>query len=91
MVKESNMKKLILIAVLLSLAITQQGCYKGYRPNTRKGWHQDEINRHTERISRLNPVIYKQNQEMLPKKATQLGDTASWQQRMRSRMQGMKE
>jgi hypothetical protein len=85
------MKKLLLIAVLLSLTLLQQGCIGEYRPNTRKGWHMDEINKHTERISRLNPVIYRQNERTMPMKTNQFGDTSAWQQRMRSRMQGMKE
>ena len=85
------MKKLILIVVLLSLTALQQGCSDRYRTNTRKGWHMDEINRHTDRISELNPVIYERNERMMPKKAAQLGDTSAWQDRMRARMQGMKE
>jgi hypothetical protein len=85
------MKKLLLIAVLLSITALQQGCSNEYRPNTRRGWHMDEIDKHTNRISELNPVIFRRNERTLPMKANHMGDTSAWQQRMRSRMQGMKE
>jgi hypothetical protein len=85
------MKKLIFIAVLLSITALQQGCSNEYRPNTRKGWHIDEKNKHTRRIAALDNVIYEQNERTLPMKANQFGDTSAWQDRMRSRMQGMKE
>ena len=82
------MKKLITIA-LLGLAISGAGCSDRYRPNTRKGWHVDEINKHTDRIGELNTVIYKQNSQRLPEKAAQLDEAISWQEKMRSRMRGM--
>lgn len=84
------MKKLMLIAALLSLTVWQSGCSNEFRPNTRKGWHMDEIDKHTNRISELNPVIYRQNERLLPQKSDQLGDVSAFQNRMRSRMSGMK-
>jgi hypothetical protein len=85
------MKKLILIAVLLSLVVLQQGCSGKYRtPNTQKGRHLDAINYHTGQISEINPIIFEQNEVLIPKKAVQLGDVSAFQERMRARMQGMK-
>ena len=80
------MKKLLLLALLSTIL---QGC-GSYRPNTQKGWHLDEINKHTRNINRLDPVIYQQNQTIIPQRVDQLSDTASWQDRMKSRMDSMK-
>ena len=81
------MKKLLIITVLLSLTVLQQGCL----PNARKGWSQDIINHETENIQKLDPVIYKVNQRILPERMNQLEETAGWQSRMRDRMKAMKE
>jgi hypothetical protein len=85
------MKKLILIAALLSLVVLQQGCSDRYKnPNTMKGKHLDKINYHTGEIAKINPVIFELNEVLIPEKNIQTGDQSAWQERMRSRMQGMK-
>jgi len=78
------MKKLIITAVLGLVVLS--GCQSNYRPNTQKGWHLDEINKHTSSINRLDPVIYQKNQDLMPQRMNQLEDTLSWQERMKSRM-----
>jgi len=82
------MKKLTITLTLALVALS--GCYTNYRPNTQKGWHMDEINKHTKQIDRLNPVIYETNKKVMPQRMDQLEDTLSWQERMQGRMQGMK-
>ena len=83
------MKKLMIMTVVAVL-IMVSGCFDSYRPNTRKGHALDEINKHTRRIEQLNPVIYEQNEKLIPAKTVQLGDVQSWQNRMKARMSGMK-
>lgn len=86
------MKKIKTIVAVSTIAaiLACSGCVSNYRPNTQKGWHLDEINKHTGRINRLDPVIYEVNQRVMPQRADQLGDTMSWSERMRARMGGMK-
>ena len=85
------MKKLKTIVAVSTIAaiLASSGCVS-YRPNTQKGWHLDEINKHTSRINRLDPVIYEVNQETLPQQAEQLGDSMSWSERMNARMSAKK-
>ena len=78
------MKTFVITAVLALVVLS--GCQSNYRPNTQKGWHLDEINKHTSRINRLDPIIYQSNQKVMPQRMDQLEDTLSWQQRMKSRM-----
>ena len=85
------MKKLTLVAVLVLMTVLQQGCSNKYKnPNTYKGQQLDAINRHTQNITEVNPIIYDQNEHLLPQKIDQVGDQSAFQSRMRARMQGMK-
>ena len=79
------MKKLIVLCVVSVVILS--GCL----PNARKGWSRDIINHETENIQKLDPVIYKVNQRILPERLNQIEETANWQDRMRARMKTIKE
>ena len=64
------MKKLLLSSLVL---VVLSGC-GSYRPNTQKGWHLDEINKHTRQINRLDPIIFKENQEVMPMQMDNIAD-----------------
>jgi predicted small secreted protein len=81
------MKKLLLLAVLMALVVLTQGCL----PNTRKGWSQDIINHETMNIQKINPVIFKVNQRILPERLHQLEETMGWQERMQALRDAKKE
>jgi hypothetical protein len=76
------------ILILLFIGSFLQGC-STYRPNTRKGWHIDEKNKHTAAIQRLDPIIYEQNKQFLPASMNQLEESLGWQERMKTRMRSM--
>ena len=78
----------ILVGLLIAM-LFMSGC-STYRPNTQKGWHLDEKDKHTRKIEKLDRIIYSNNQELVPSRTEQLGDTMSWQDRMKARMGGMK-
>jgi hypothetical protein len=83
--------KTILMIVLLVFCLTGAGCSSDFRPNTQKGHHLDEINKHTKQIRRLDPIIYEVNEELLPEKQRQLNDQSAWQSRMAAVLKQSKE
>jgi len=85
---EKTDRKIETILVGLLLAMLFIGGCAG--PNQQKGYHQDRVNYHTSEINDLNPIIFEINQRIVPQKAEQIGDTMSWQGRMKARMDAMK-
>ena len=82
------MKTLLLLALL---PLTGCGMAAKYRPNTVKGHHLDEINKHTEAISYIDPIIYKVNKRVLPMKMNQIEEAVGWQERMKARIRANRE
>lgn len=78
------------IVTLLVALVVLAGCNSDYRPNTQKGHHLDEINKHTQHINRLDFVIYDQSLIIEPMKTEQSADVTSFQTRMRAKMSKMK-
>jgi hypothetical protein len=62
-----------------------------YRPNTVKGHHLDEIDKHTMAISFVDPIIYRRNKQVLPMRMQQVEEALSWNERTKARMQAMRE
>jgi lipopolysaccharide biosynthesis regulator YciM len=85
------MRNLLLIAVLLALTVLQQGCGSDYRPNTKRGHHLDEKNKHIKAIAKYDQVIFRQNKEYLPEEMNQLEQAVGIQARFKARMKAMRE
>jgi hypothetical protein len=78
---------------LVGLLLATSGCGMAarYRPNTVKGHHMDEINKHTEAIYEIDPIIYKVNKRVIPMQIEQTEERMGFQDRMRARLKAMRE
>ena len=78
------MKKLLVLSLL---ALPLAGCLE----NARVGLSKDIVNHETANIQKIEPVLYKVNQRLLPERMNQIEETMGWQERMKARIRASRE